>query len=51
LIALTEQTTDYKSAGAGGYEPFLITKPKLNDLWYRNEMIKLSNETVNEKMA
>lgn len=34
----------------GSYEPFLITNPKLNDLWYRNEMIKLSNTIVNHEI-
>ncbi|MDD4969646.1 MAG: HNH endonuclease [Paludibacter sp.] len=34
----------------GHYEPFFKTNPKLNDLWYRNEMIKLSNNVVNNKI-
>lgn len=32
----------------GSYEPFSNTQPKLNDLWYRNELVKFSNAISND---
>jgi hypothetical protein len=32
----------------GSYEPFFKTQPKLNDMWYRNEIIKFSNANIND---
>ena len=31
----------------GSYEPFLRNKPQQNDLWYRNQIIAISNKSYN----